>query len=484
MSRAEALPEPALARHYSDPAHAPARPSHLAPGPRGARASLVRPRGTVSMPTSPLGRVAETLWDEVPQSAHAFFGVSNPHPSAFGFPPYPPSPLLPVAPHQLHPPASAPGSAATGFDEPDSAGEHEHDAHGQAGQGVPAPRKKRAQVRIACVHCQKACKKCSNTRPCERCVKYGFKDCIDSSRKPRRTGMKRGPYKRRLSRYGDAYAGFEDGDHPPESPYGVFPSLPASADHQPFLHTTPDQPQLALALHGALVGLNGAGGLAGPRWVEGRRVAAPPPPPALGAYVPGPVEPNFGPPGPAAFPLSLATGAADPFSRAVSPVHIRPALGDGAPGSGYGVRPPGLHVNTALAGAFEPGPAGSGPKTAAGAAAGAGYDLHSPALVALRRIRKPSLRTLMSASGASSASASLAPSPVASQSPTLYDRAPDDMDLDDGAWDQPVPAPDEGQRSQAEGAEMHEPATAGINVDMQMEVDALGLMGFEGPYGH
>ena len=28
-------------------------------------------------------------------------------------------------------------------------------------------------------------------RPCERCVKYGFKDCIDSSRKPRKTGVKR-----------------------------------------------------------------------------------------------------------------------------------------------------------------------------------------------------------------------------------------------------------------------------------------------------
>lgn len=70
-------------------------------------------------------------------------------------------------------------------------------------------RKKRAQVRIACTHCQKACKKCSNTRsvdrygdrhsmvsvltfrPCERCVKYGLRDCIDSTRKPRKTGIKR-----------------------------------------------------------------------------------------------------------------------------------------------------------------------------------------------------------------------------------------------------------------------------------------------------
>ncbi|WWD00934.1 hypothetical protein V866_007872 [Kwoniella sp. B9012] len=62
-------------------------------------------------------------------------------------------------------------------------------------------RKKRIQVRIACTHCQKACKKCSNTRPCERCVKYGLSDCVDSTRKPRKTGIKRGPYKRRSSKY-------------------------------------------------------------------------------------------------------------------------------------------------------------------------------------------------------------------------------------------------------------------------------------------
>jgi hypothetical protein len=28
-------------------------------------------------------------------------------------------------------------------------------------------------------------------RPCERCVKYGLNDCIDSTRKPRKTGVKR-----------------------------------------------------------------------------------------------------------------------------------------------------------------------------------------------------------------------------------------------------------------------------------------------------
>lgn len=40
---------------------------------------------------------------------------------------------------------------------------YEGEADGD-GDGAPGPRKKRAQVRVACTHCQKACKKCSNTR--------------------------------------------------------------------------------------------------------------------------------------------------------------------------------------------------------------------------------------------------------------------------------------------------------------------------------
>ncbi|KAJ3078331.1 hypothetical protein HK102_004576, partial [Quaeritorhiza haematococci] len=50
-------------------------------------------------------------------------------------------------------------------------------------------------------NCQKACKKCDNTRPCPRCVKYGLQDsCTDSVRKERKKGIKRGPYKRKNSR--------------------------------------------------------------------------------------------------------------------------------------------------------------------------------------------------------------------------------------------------------------------------------------------
>ncbi|ORX57404.1 hypothetical protein DM01DRAFT_1401702 [Hesseltinella vesiculosa] len=57
---------------------------------------------------------------------------------------------------------------------------------------------KRKQVKNACVNCQKACKKCDEGRPCQRCIKYGLSDsCQDSVRKERKKGIKRGPYKRR-----------------------------------------------------------------------------------------------------------------------------------------------------------------------------------------------------------------------------------------------------------------------------------------------
>ncbi|GAA5795605.1 hypothetical protein HPULCUR_000966 [Helicostylum pulchrum] len=43
----------------------------------------------------------------------------------------------------------------------------------------------------------KACKKCDEGRPCQRCVKYNLTEtCQDSVRKERKKGIKRGPYKR------------------------------------------------------------------------------------------------------------------------------------------------------------------------------------------------------------------------------------------------------------------------------------------------
>lgn len=59
---------------------------------------------------------------------------------------------------------------------------------------------KRKQVKNACVNCQKACKRCDEGRPCSRCIKYGLTStCMDSARKERKRGIKRGPYKRRAT---------------------------------------------------------------------------------------------------------------------------------------------------------------------------------------------------------------------------------------------------------------------------------------------
>jgi len=60
------------------------------------------------------------------------------------------------------------------------------------------PRPKRTQCKNACVNCQKACKKCDDNRPCQRCIRYGTAEtCVDSQRKERKKGVKRGPYKKR-----------------------------------------------------------------------------------------------------------------------------------------------------------------------------------------------------------------------------------------------------------------------------------------------
>lgn len=51
---------------------------------------------------------------------------------------------------------------------------------------------------IILVNCQKACKKCDEGRPCQRCIKLGITDtCFDSPRKERKKGFKRGPYRKK-----------------------------------------------------------------------------------------------------------------------------------------------------------------------------------------------------------------------------------------------------------------------------------------------
>ncbi|KAI9276067.1 hypothetical protein BY458DRAFT_489116 [Sporodiniella umbellata] len=67
---------------------------------------------------------------------------------------------------------------------------------------------KRSQVKNACVNCQKACKKCDDGRACQRCIKFGMADtCVDSPRKERKKGFKRGPYRKREKQSQEANGG-------------------------------------------------------------------------------------------------------------------------------------------------------------------------------------------------------------------------------------------------------------------------------------
>ena len=95
--------------------------------------------------------------------------------------PVPAKPLLPKAKKEQQPHA------------------HDHHHHHSEPQETqqPASGKKRAQVKSACVHCRKACKKCEEQRPCQRCVRLNMADsCVSHVRKPRERGMKRGPYRK------------------------------------------------------------------------------------------------------------------------------------------------------------------------------------------------------------------------------------------------------------------------------------------------
>ncbi|RCH96696.1 hypothetical protein CU097_011424 [Rhizopus azygosporus] len=39
---------------------------------------------------------------------------------------------------------------------------------------------KRSQVKNACINCKKACKKCDDGRPCQRCIKYNLADTYET----------------------------------------------------------------------------------------------------------------------------------------------------------------------------------------------------------------------------------------------------------------------------------------------------------------
>ncbi|KAH9256709.1 hypothetical protein BASA81_005214 [Batrachochytrium salamandrivorans] len=64
--------------------------------------------------------------------------------------------------------------------------------NGHLGLNSHLPKKKRDQVKTACINCRKACKKCSHERPCCRCVTHGIESsCIDVPRRDRTKTLKR-----------------------------------------------------------------------------------------------------------------------------------------------------------------------------------------------------------------------------------------------------------------------------------------------------
>ncbi|THH11919.1 hypothetical protein EW145_g349 [Phellinidium pouzarii] len=99
------------------------------------------------------------------------------------------------------------------------------------GMALPAAlvRPKRKQVKMACTNCASACKRCDEGRPCERCCKYGISDtCQDGTRKERKKGIKRGPYKRKSKVSADAsYEGFPAEQNPTEGFYQPYFYPPA-----------------------------------------------------------------------------------------------------------------------------------------------------------------------------------------------------------------------------------------------------------------
>ncbi|CAI2174972.1 19640_t:CDS:2 [Funneliformis geosporum] len=91
--------------------------------------------------------------------------------------------------------------------------------NGTTSQQVSPVKQKRKQVKNACVNCQKACKKCDDGRPCQRCIKYELTaTCKDSIRKVRKKGVKRGPYKRRTQKTQGVKISISSTSTPPDIP--------------------------------------------------------------------------------------------------------------------------------------------------------------------------------------------------------------------------------------------------------------------------
>ncbi|KAG8901082.1 hypothetical protein FRB99_005577 [Tulasnella sp. 403] len=110
----------------------------------------------------------------------------------------PPGTIPQPLPQSIPQPPMAPGQLPVPFPPPGTVPVAYFAGPGGSIIAIPQLKSKRRQVKNACTNCQKACKKCDEVRPCGRCVKYGIdKDCVDSQRKERKKGIKRGPYKKR-----------------------------------------------------------------------------------------------------------------------------------------------------------------------------------------------------------------------------------------------------------------------------------------------
>ncbi|KAF4618917.1 hypothetical protein D9613_009821 [Agrocybe pediades] len=148
--------------------------------PPGAPGSFMPP--FFAYPPPPDGTHPEGAPNGVPQAPYM---ISLPPGVVYAYPPHP------------QPPSYAPPAASSSTPS-------------------AASRPKRKQVKMACTNCAGACKRCDESRPCERCIKYGISDtCQDGQRKERKKGVKRGPYKRKPKGEGDAAY---NGSQPPAAP--------------------------------------------------------------------------------------------------------------------------------------------------------------------------------------------------------------------------------------------------------------------------
>ncbi|ORZ12784.1 hypothetical protein BCR42DRAFT_493515 [Absidia repens] len=100
---------------------------------------------------------------------------------------------------------------------------------------------KRKQVKNACVNCQKACKKCDDGRPCQRCIKYGLSEtCTNSVRKERKKGVKRGPYKRRNQANEESSSPVNVSTYPNPNPGAVPTPYQTYANYDAYQSTNPN----------------------------------------------------------------------------------------------------------------------------------------------------------------------------------------------------------------------------------------------------